>query len=349
MASEEYAAQAAAVPPLALYQMASAHFVSHALALAAKLKLADLMKNGPRRCEALAEATHTNAAALRRVMRLLVSAGVFNETKSGEFELSPLGSFLRSDVPGSMRAMVMLFSGEYIQKGWQELEYCVRTGAPAFRKHSADANAFTAMAADPEAAAVFDEAMATFAPQTSAAIVAAYDFSKFKRVADVGGGNGALMIGILRANPALQGIVFDQPHAAERARGKLIEAGLAARCEAIAGDFFKEIPTGCDAYMLKHVIHDWNDDEATTILRRCNAAMKRGDTLLIVEGVYPGTIDQSETSRGAAATDVNMLVSTGGRQRSESEFHSLYQGAGFELARIVSTPGRVSIMEGTKI
>ena len=348
MASDEQTAQAATVPPLALYQMASAHFVSHALALAAKLRLADFMKDGPRRCEALAEVTHTNAAALKRVMRLLVSAGVFNETGGGEFELSSLGSFLRSDVPGSMRSMVILFSGEFIQKGWQELEYCVRTGAPAFRKHSPDASAFTAMAADPEAAKIFDEAMATFAPQTSAAIVSAYDFSKFKRIADIGGGNGALMIGILRANPALHGIVFDQPHAATSAREKLKEAGLAARCEAIAGDFFGKIPSGCDAYMLKHVIHDWNDEQATAILRGCNAAMKRGDTLLVVEGVYPGAIDQSEASRGATATDVNMLVSTGGRQRSETEFRTLYQGAGFNLARIVPTPGRVSIMEGTK-
>ena len=334
------------LPPL--YRISIGHFFSRALALAAKLNLADLMKEGPRRCEDLAAATGTNAVALRRVVRLLVSAGIFDEMENGEFKLTPAGEPLRTDVPGSMRAMVMLFAGERIQDGWKELEYCVTTGAPWFRKHSPDATAFTAFAADPEAAKIFDQAMATFAPQTSAAIAASYDFSRFGRIVDIGGGTGALMIGILRANPNLRGVVFDQPNTAERARAAISEAGLNSRCEAVGGDFFKEVPAGCDAYLIKHVIHDWNDDDAIKILRNCHRAMKSDATLILAEGVYPAKITSSELCRGATATDVNMLVSTGGRQRSEAEFRALFKASGFNLTQIVPTPARLSLVEGRK-
>jgi SAM-dependent methyltransferase len=150
--------------------------------------------------------------------------------------------------------------------------------------------------------------MATFAPATAAAMAASYDFSQFGSVMDVGGGNGAILIGLLGANPKLRGIVFDRAGAAQRARTKLSEAGLTARCEAVAGDFFAAVPEGADAYLLKHVIHDWDDAKATAILVNCRRAMKPGARLLIAEGVYPPQIDQSLESRGAAANDVNMLV-----------------------------------------
>jgi SAM-dependent methyltransferase len=252
---------------------------------------------------------------------------------------------MRSDVPGSARALVMLFAGIGIQDSWKELEYCVRTGQPAFRKHSPDGNAFSNM--DPEQQAVFDAAMATFAPQTAMAIAAAYDFSQFGTVIDVGGGNGALLIGILGANPRLHGIVFDRPEAAGGARSKVGEAGLAARCQVVAGDFFASVPEGADAYLLKHVIHDWNDEQATRILRNCRRAMKPGAKLLIAEGVYPARIDTSLPSRGAAANDVNMLVVAGGRQRSEDEFRSLYDAAGFSLTKIIPTLSpTVCLIEG---
>jgi len=150
----------------------------------------------------------------------------------------------------------------------------------------------------------------------------------------------------LNANPQLKGIVFDQPPTAERAKEKIAAAGISTRCEAVGGDFFLEVPAGADAYLLKHVIHDWNDEKATAILRCCHRAMDRRAKLLIVEGVYPPRIDGSMESRGAAANDVNMLVATGGRQRSEAEFQSLLAGAGFKLNRIVPTQARVSVIEG---
>lgn len=336
-------------PPIALYQLAVGHYFSRALHLAAKLGLADQLKDGPRDSRDLARSTETHAPSLNRLMRLLASVGVFAEQEDGKFALAPLGEYLRAGVPGSMRASVMLFAGVGIQDSWKELEYCVRTGEPAFRKESPDADAFSQMAKNLEMAAVFDEAMATFAPITSAAVAAAYDFSAFRTVVDVGGGNGALLIGILKANPNLRGIVFDQPHAAKRAMDRIAAEGFSARCEAVGGDFFKEVPAGADACVVKHVIHDWDDARAVAILKNCHRAMRSNGKLLIVEGVYPPRIDQSDVSRGAAANDVNMLVNTGGRQRSEAEFRALYDAAGFKMTRIVPTPARVCVVEGVRV
>jgi hypothetical protein len=334
------------LPPAAiLYQLAIGHYVSRALHLAAKLGLADLLAGGPLPAVELAAKTDTDAAALRRVLRLLASVGVLSEAEDGAFALSALGEALRRDVPGSARALVLLFAGIGIQDSWKELEYCVRTGQPAFRKHSPEGDAFSHF--DAEQAKIFDAAMATFAPQTAAAIAAAYDFSRFGTLVDVGGGNGALLIGILGAHPHLRGIVFDRPQAAEGARRRIAEAGLADRCQVAAGDFFESVPQGADAYVLKHVIHDWDDEKAASILRKCRRAMGAKARLLVAEGVYPPRIDSSLASRGAAANDVNMLVVTGGRQRSEEEFRSLYGEAGFTLTRIVPTQSpAVSLIEG---
>jgi hypothetical protein len=326
--------------------MSIGHYLSRALALAATLGIADLLADGPRDHHDLARACAADAPSLRRVLRLLASRGVFEEQADGRFATTPLGELLRADVPGSMHASVLLFAGVPIQDSWKELEYCVRTGQPAFRRTDPDADPFTEMAKDPARAALFDRAMATFAPQTAAAVAHAYDFSTFGAVTDVGGGNGSLLIGILRANPALRGTVFDQPHVAERARAQVEQAGVADRCEIVGGSFFERVPPGADAYMLKHVIHDWDDAQAVAILRRCRDAMGADGTLLIVEGVYPERIDQSLDSKGAAANDVNMLVCTGGRQRSEEEFRTLLGAAGFRLSQVVPTLARVGIIEG---
>lgn len=334
---------------LELYQLGIGHYFSRALALAAKVGIADLLKDGARHYEELARETGSHAPSLNRVMRLLASVGVFEEREGGKFALTPLGELLRSGVPGSMRSMVMLFAGVGIQDSWKELEYCVQTGEPAFRRNSPSADPFSAIAQNPEQAKVFDEAMATFAPITAAAIAAAYDFSSFGKLVDVGGGNGTLLIGILKTNPKLRGIVFDLPHAADKARAKIAAEGLESRAEAIGGDFFKEVPAGADAYIVKHVIHDWNDGRALAILKNVRRAMRSEGKLLIAEGIYPPRIDQSEVGRGAAANDVNMLVCTGGRQRSETEFRSLYERAGFRLTRIVPTPARLSLIEGVPI
>jgi hypothetical protein len=244
-----------------------------------------------------------------------------------------------------MRAAVRLFGGR-TQDAWVELLDTVRTGEPAFRR-AGRTDPFEGMAADPVMAAIFDEAMADWTRQVAAAAAAAYDFAAFRTIVDVGGGNGTLLAGILRATAGPRGIVFDLPHVAARAQTQLAALGLTDRCTTVGGDFFEDVPGGGDAYLLKHVIHDWNDERALEILKTCRRAMTPEAKLLVLEGVYPPRIDASPASRGAAANDVNMLVCTGGRQRSEPEFRALYEAAGFTLTRFVPTPPlQTSVIEG---
>jgi hypothetical protein len=335
-------------PQLVLYQLAAGHYLSNALHLAVKLDIAEQLAGGPRDVQQLADATATHAPSLRRVLRLLVSAGVFEERSDGTFAQTPVSECLRAGVPGSSRAMVTLFCGDRIQDAWRDLEYCVRTGNPVFRKRGLD-DAFRDPARTPEDEANFDAAMADATRIAAISVAAAYDFEGVGTLVDVGGGTGALLMGILNAHPELRGVVFDQPSVAERARQQIAAQGLAGRCEAVGGSFFEEVPRGGDAYILKHVIHDWEDERAVAILRNCHRAMSDGGRLLIVEGVYPPHIDRSLESRGAAANDVNMLVNTGGRQRSEAEFRALYDAAGFKLTKIVPAQGpRLAVIEGVR-
>jgi SAM-dependent methyltransferase len=335
-------------PSVALYHLAIGHYLSSALRVAASLGVADHLAGGPRTASELAAATATHAPSLTRVLRLLVTAGVLEEREDGAFGLTPLGQCLRTGVPGSARAMVLLFAGERIQAAWMDLEHCVRTGQPVFRKRGLD-DPFTDPLRTAEDHANFDAAMADLTRGIAGAVAATYDFTPLRTVVDVGGGNGALLVGLLVAHPHLQGVVFDRPDAAERARRTITEAGLTARCRAAGGDFFEDVPGDADAYILKHVIHDWPDDRATAILQTCHRAMRPDGKVLIVEGVYPPRVDRSLASRGAAANDVNMLVKTGGRQRSEAEFRALYAAAGFRLTRIVRTPARVAVIEGQRV
>src|SRR5262249_27991734 len=266
------------------------------------------LKEGPRGATDLAAATQTHAPSLARVARLLASAGVFAELPDGTFALTPLGEPLRADAPGTVRALVLLFAGVEVQDAWKDLEHSARTGEPAFRRTAPGADSpYALMAPSPEVTALFDQAMATFAPWTATAVAAAFDFSAFGTVADIGGGNGALLIGLLNAYPGLAGIVFDQPHAAERARERVAAPGLAGRCAVIAGSFFDGVPRGADAYLLCHVLVDWDDERAAAILRNCRAAMPRGGQVLILEEVYPARVAPSDECRGAVATDLLML------------------------------------------
>ena len=331
-------------PPFALFSMVTGYYVSRAIYVVAKLGIADHLSEGPRRVDDLAEATGTHAPSLKRVLRLLASVGLFTEEADGRFALTPIGACLRADVPGSMRAAALLFGG-ITQQAWGDLLHSVETGEPAFRSVFG-MDPFDYMAQHPDEAANFDAAMADFTKQIATAVVAAYDFSSFRRIVDVGGGNGALLAGILTANPTLAGVLFDLPQVADRAITSMREFALADRCEIVGGDFFKAVPAAGDAYLLKHVIHDWNDDRATEILKTCRRAMGAEAKLLVLEGVYPPRIDQSDESRGAAANDVNMLVCTGGRQRSETEFRNLYEAAGFRLTRVLPTQTPVKVIEG---
>jgi len=330
-------------PPIALFRMASGFYVSRALYVAARLGIADLLARGPRSHDELAKVTSTHAPSLRRVLRLLVSVAVLTEEADGRFALTPIGACLQTNIAGSMHAAVLLFGG-ITDKAWGDLLYSVETGNPAFH-HVFGMDSFSYMAQHPDEAANFDKAMSDFTRQIAIGVAANYDFSPFHTIVDVGGGEGTLLAGILAANPNLRGILFEQPHVAERAKEPIRTAGLAARCAVMTGDFFLAVPAGGDVYILKHVIHDWDDERATAILQNCRKVMGPTGKLLIVEGVYPLRIEPSDESRGAASNDVNMLVCTGGRQRSEPEFRSLLDGAGFRLTRIIPTPARVGVIE----
>jgi len=330
-------------PPIVLYRLATAHYQSQAVYVAAKLGIADHLADGPQTHDALAKATGTQAPSLRRVLRLLAAAGVLNEREDGRFELTAVGSFLKSG-PGSFRAAAQLFAGPMIWKSWGDLLTTVRTGETAMPRVFGTGS-FEYFEQHPEEGAVFDEAMGAFTAMTAIAVAAAYDFSSMRKVVDVGGSQGALLAGILRANPKLRGVVFDLPRLADGARRAIAASGVADRLEFAGGDFFEAVPPDADAYLLKHVIHDWDDAKATRILRTCRAAMGPETKLLIVEGVYPARIDASPLSEGAARNDVNMMVCTGGRQRSEAEFRELYAAAGLRLSRIVET-GPAAVIEG---
>lgn len=330
-------------PPMVLYRLATAHYLSQAVYVAARLGIADHLADGPETHDALAKATATHAPSLRRVLRLLAAAGVLNEREDGRFELTPVGSFLKSG-PGSFRAAAQLFGGPMVWQSWGDLLTTVRTGETALHRVF-KTDSFAYFEEHPEEAAVFDEAMGSFTAMTAIAVAAAYDFSSMRKVVDVGGGQGALLAGILRANPELRGVVFDLPRLADGARRAIAASGVGDRLVFVGGDFFEAVPPGADAYVLKHVIHDWDDAKATRILRTCRAAMGPATKLLTVEGVYPPRIDGSPESEGAARNDVNMMVCTGGRQRSEAEFRALYAAAGLRLAQIVET-GFAAVIEG---
>lgn len=331
------------LPPfMVLYLLGTGHYISHALYVAAKLGVADLLVDGPQSVEALAAGTGTDAPSLRRMLRLLVSVGVFVEEDDGRVSSNPVGDAMRK---GAFNAAVQLFAGRSVWEPWGDLITTVRSGEPAFeRVYGVDP--FEYFSTRAEEAAIFDEAMASFTAGISVAVEGAYDFSPLQKIIDVGGGEGALLTGILRKHPRLQGVVFDLPRTEVRARAQIERAGLLSRYEFVGGDFFDCVPRGFDAYLLKHVIHDWNDERATRILRNVRDVIAPSGKLLVVEGVYPARITHSLESRGAAANDCNMMVVAGGRQRSEEEFRALFSSAGFRLNRIVPTAARVCVIEG---
>jgi hypothetical protein len=329
-------------PPIALYRIGTALYVAQALYVAAKLSIADHLASGPRTAEELAAATETHAASLRRVLRLLVSAGVFEEDDAGRFTSTALGAAMQSG-PGSFRSSVLLFTGPGQWKTWGDLLETVRTGEPALPRVFG-VGPFEYFASRPEEAAIFDEAMSSFTATIAAVVGSAYDFSGMKSLVDIGGGDGALLTGILAAHESLRGAVFDLPRLSEAAHERIATTGLGDRCEFIGGDFFEAVPRGFDAYLIKHVIHDWNDERARTILAGVRRAMGGTARVLVLESLYPDRIDTSFTSQGAARNDCNMLVATGGRQRTEREFRALFAAAGLELSRVIPTP-MTSIIE----
>ena len=329
-------------PPI-LFQMATGYWLSQAIYVAAKLGLADLLKDGPKSCSALAVATGADEHSLFRLMRALSSARVFAHLQNDSFALASAGESLQSNVPGSLRAIVMSI-GEIHYQAWGDLLHSIQTDSPAFN-NVFGTGLFEYLQRHAEAADTFNRGMTDVSSMLAYAVLMAYDFSQISSIVDIGGGQGKLLRCIVQVNPQIKGTVFDLEPAIEMAKQHLGADGCSGRCSAIAGDFFDSVPEGADAYILSGVIHDWNDDHGTRILKNCRRAMTRNGRLLLVEMVVP----DADANSFSKLLDLNMLVMTGGRERTQSEFRTLLAAAGYRLTKMVPTMAPQSVIEAIPV
>jgi hypothetical protein len=330
-------------PQQHIAQLITGYWVSQAVYVAAKLGLADRLRDGPRTADELARETATHPRSLYRLLRALASVGVFVLDNEHRFGLTPLSDCLRSDVPGSQRAMAVM-AGEEHYAAYGQLLCSVQTGRTAFDKVYGEP-VFEFLAKHPEQAELFDRAMVSVHGRETGAMLDAYDLSGIGVLADVGGGNGSVLTAVLRKYPAMRGILFDLPGVAERARANIGAAGLAERCQVVGGSFFEAVPGGADAYLMRHIIHDWDDERSTRIVRNVHRAMAEGGRLLVVESVIPAGNEPAF----AKLLDLTMLVIPGGQERTKEEYEALFRAGGFRLSTVVPTQAEVSVIEGQRI
>jgi ubiquinone/menaquinone biosynthesis C-methylase UbiE len=330
-------------PQEQLFHLVSGYWHTQAIYVAAKLRIADHLSDGPRTIEELAEATGAHTRSLYRLLRALASIEIFAEDSDGRFSLTPLAEPLRSNVESSQRSMAIM-RGEWQYRAWGELLHSVQTGECAFEK-AHGLPLFDFLSKNAGAGAVFDDAMTGIHGRETVAMLEAYDFSGIATLADIGGGNGSLISAVLQKYPNMKGILLDRPAVIDRARANIESARVMDRCELVAGDFFDSLPRGADAYLLRHIIHDWNDEQAITILKNCHQAMGDHARLLVVEFVIP---PGNEPFFGKWF-DLAMMVVPGGMERTEDEYRKLFDAAGFRLLRTVPTKLEVSVVEGEKL
>ncbi len=327
------------LPPQAqLANLTIGGWVAQMIAVAAKLRIADLLQDGPREAADLAGAAGVDADALYRLLRALATVGIFAEA-DGRFRLTPMADCLR-EAPGSMRPWALAIVEEHFWRIWPELLYSIKTGRPAY-DHVHGMGPFEYFTKNPDIGRTFDEAMTGFSAMEVPAVVQGFDFSRIRKLVDVAGGHGSLLCAVLKANPAMSGVVFDMPSVTAGARSTIEAAGLAGRCEVVGGDFFQSLPPGGDAYMMKHIIHDWDDDRSIQILKNCRSAMTPDGRVLILETV----IQPGNAPDFFKLLDIAMLMISG-RERTEEQFRSLLGRAGFRLTRVVPTASAVSVIEG---
>ena len=313
--------------------------VSRAICSVAELGVADhIAPDAAVPVATLAQKTGAHERSLHRVLRLLASRGLFRETTAGTFEHTPLSLALRGDAEGSYRAGARMFHRLF--PAWDALDHSVRTGAPGFDR-AFGAPLFDFVMANPEVGPILDAGMSSFHGYETGAMLDAYDFSGVKTLADIGGGNGSLLTGVLQRYPAMRGILFDLGHVVGRAQGNLSAAGLADRCRVIEGSFFETVPAGADAYLFRHIIHDWTDEQSLQILGHCRQVIPKDGRLLLVECVVPPGNDPSASKD----FDITMMTFPGGMERTEPEFKALLGQAGFTLTSVMPTATMVSVVE----
>ena len=314
-----------------------------AVCTVAELGVADHIRRGsPRSARHLAEATGTLEGPLYRLMRMLASHGLFTETSNGDFDHTALSEALRSDAEGSYRAGAQMFHRMFA--AWSGLEHTLRTGHPGFNKIYGKP-LFDYVADHPDLGPILDAGMSSFHGYETAAMLDVYDFSGVRVLADVGGGNGSLLGAVLRRYPQMRGLLFDLGHVVERARGSLKEQGVAERCEVLEGNFFETLPAGADAYLFRHILHDWTDEQCLQILSHCRKVIPAQGRLLVVECIVPAGNGRSISKD----FDITMMNVPGGLERTEAQFRTLFARAGFELSSITATATMVSIAEGHPI
>jgi hypothetical protein len=328
-------------PPAAfLTQILMGSLASQALYVAAKLGIADLLADGPKPIDQLAKSTNTDAPSLYRVMRALASIGVFTEQDERTFAMTATAEPLRSDVPNSLRDVAIFWGEDWHWEVWGKIIDSVRTGKPAWKQIHGD-EVFEYFAKNQEAAEIFNRAMSSFSGIATNAVIDAYDFGGIETIVDIAGGHGRVLTGVLEANPKMRGVLFDLPHVIAGAREHVAASTAAQRVEFVDGDFFTNVPEGADGYIMKHIIHDWDDERAITILKNIKRSMSVTARVLLVEAV----IAEGNNQDFGKLLDLEMLVAPGGKERTAAEYKELFSQAGLRLTRIVPTKSPYSVIE----
>jgi hypothetical protein len=334
-------------PQEAIFSLALGYLASRGLHVATELGIADLLKDGPRSLEELACATGAHPHSLYRLLRMLAGYGVFAEDLPGRFALTPMAEVLQVGAPGSVHDAVRMIGDMAGDGSWWAAvghqHHSVMTGESGFT-YVHGMGFFDYLDQHPEAGVWFDRGLANFAAVENAAIVSSYDFGQFRRVVDVGGGQGGFLTEVLKAFPGVSGMLYDRPQVIQEP-AYLTAAGLMARCEIVGGDFFQTVPSGGDLYVLKRILHDWNDEHCLHILRACREAMGNNARLLVVDAVVPPGNDPHPSK----IMDMLMMALLEGQERTEQEFRELYQQAGLKLTKVIPTPSVLSIVEGEAV
>jgi hypothetical protein len=321
-------------------QMSMGYTAAFLLRAAAQIRVADYVAGGPITTEQLAVLTNTHAPSLYRLLRSLSALGVFSEDEGHRFSLTPLAEPLRSNVPGSVRTSILSITGDLFVIPWSELLYTVQTGRPSFDNQFGEPF-FDYLPTDPHEAAWFSDLLIGINSSDAPAVAAAYDFSPYTKIADIGGATGHILTTILARHPGPRGIVFDLAHNRSGAEELIQSRGMADGVTFVPGSFFETIPTGCDLYLMSHVLHDWSEEQCLTILANCRRAMPPEGRLLIIEMVLP----EGNTFHPGKMLDITMLTLTTGQERSEPEYRALLEKAKFKLSRVIPTSSPISIVE----
>ena len=340
MATEEAPQHGEPSTDQVLIQLLTGMWATEAIAAAARLGVPDLLASGPRTADEVAEKSGSHAGAMHRLLRGLASLGVLERRDGGRWALTAVGERLRSDVPATFRDAFIAETDHVHWQSWERLADAVRSGLPR-PLPVLGAAAFEYYGKNLAEGEQFGKAMQNISRFAAAAVLEAYDFSGVKTMMDVGGGNGSLALAILEKHPEMRGKVFDLPYIEPQAKLGIHAAGAALRCGFESGDFFQAVPKGADLHVLKFILHDWTDEECVRILRSCRASLESGGKLLVVEMLVPEEIRPDFVM----LMDLNMLVMTGGRERTAKEFEALFAEAGFRMTRVVPTKSPFSLLE----